>query len=173
MAELGRTIADGASAVWASITEWASGLWKGIGEKFTKVLDGLKDFGSGVLDAGKEGLDWLGNKASGAWDWLTGGGRQPDASINDGIVLKNGKIIEISPEDNVYVTKNEPKVIRDQEAQAAMPNIQKTPAEFTDKNIVAMLEAILETLKKMNVQPKIVTAGGDVNFDGLKMAGAL
>jgi hypothetical protein len=173
MAELGRTIADGASAVWASITEWASGLWKGIGEKFTKVLDGLKDFGSGILDAGKEGLDWLGNKASGAWDFLTGGGRQPDAVINDGIVLKNGKIIEISPEDNVYATKNEPKVIRDQEAQAAMPSIQKTPAEFTDKNIVAMLQAILDRLNKMDIQPKVVTAGGDVNFDGLKMAGAL
>jgi hypothetical protein len=173
MADLGKAIADGASAVWNSITEWASGLWEKIGEKFTQVLDGLKDFGGGVLDAGKAGLDWLGNKASGAWDRLTGGERQADASINDGIVLKNGKIIEISPDDNVYATKNEPRVIRDREAQAAMPSIQKTPAEFTDKNIVAMLQAILDQLNKMNIQPQVITSGGDINFDGLKMAGSL
>jgi hypothetical protein len=173
MANLGKTIADGASSVWDSITEWASGLWRGIGEKFTQVLDGLKDFGGGVLDAGKAGLDWLGNKASGAWDWLTGEGQRADASINDGIVLKNGKIIEISPDDNVYATKNEPRVIRDQEAQAAMPSVQKTPAEFTDKNIVSMLQAILDRLNKMNIQPQVITSGGDVNFDGLKMAGSL
>jgi hypothetical protein len=173
MADLGKAIADGAKAVWNSVTEWASGLWKGIGEKFTQVLDGLKDFGGGVLDAGKAGLGWLGDKASGAWDWLTGGGQRADASINDGIVLKNGKIIEISPDDNVYATKNEPKVIRDQEAQAAMPSVQKTPAEFTDKNIVAMLKAILDRLNKMDIQPQVVTSGGDVNFDGLRMAGNL
>jgi hypothetical protein len=173
MADLGKAIADGASAVWNSITEWASGLWEKIGEKFTRVLDGLKDFGGGVLDAGKAGLDWLGDKASGVWDRLAGEGRQADASINDGIVLKNGKVIEISSDDNVYATKNEPRIIRDQEAQAAMPSIQKTPAEFTDKNIVAMLQTILERLNKMNIQPQVVTSGGDVNFEGLKMAGNL
>jgi hypothetical protein len=173
MADLGKTIADGAASVWNSIIEWASGLWKGIGEKFTKVLDGVKDVGSGVLDAGKAGLDWLGDKVSGAWDWLTGKGKQPDAVINDGIVLKNGKVVELSPDDNVYATKNEPRVIRDQEAQAAMPSIQKTPAEFTDKNIVAMLQAILNKLDKINIQPQVVTSGGDINFDGLRMAGNL
>jgi hypothetical protein len=173
MADLGKTVADGASAVWDSITEWASGLWREIAEKFTQVLNGLKGFGEGALDAGQAGLDWLGDKASGAWDWLTGEGRSADASINDGIVLKNGKIIEISPEDNVYATKNEPRVIRDQEAQAAMPSIQKTPAEFTDKNIVAMLQAILDRLDKMDIRPQVVTSGGDINFDGLKMAGSL
>jgi hypothetical protein len=173
MTDLGKTIADGASAVWNSITEWASGLWKGIGEKFTQVLDGLKDFGGGLLDAGKSGLDWLGDKASGAWDWLSGGDRRADTSINDGIVLKNGKVIEISPDDNVYATKNEPRVIRDREAQAAMPSIQKTPAEFTDKNIVAMLQAILDRLNKMDIRPQVVNSGGDINFDGLKMAGNL
>jgi hypothetical protein len=173
MAQLGKTIADGAASVWNSIIEWANGVWKGIGEKFTKVLDGIKDFGKGALDVGKGALDWLGDKALGAWDWLSGVGKQPAASINDGIVLKNGKVIEISPEDNVYATKNEPKVVRDQEAQAAMPSIQKMPAEFTDKNIVAMLQAILDRLNKMNIQPQVVTSGGDINFDGLKMAGNL
>jgi hypothetical protein len=172
-ADLGRVISDGASAVWDSITEWASGLWKGIGEKFTKVLDGLKDFGRGLLDAGKSGLDWLGDKASGAFGWLAGGGGQADVSINDGIVTKEGKVIELSPDDNVYATKNEPRVVRDQEAQAAMPSIQKTPAEFTDKNIVAMLQTILDRLNKIDIRPKVVTSGGDVNFDGLKMAGVL
>jgi hypothetical protein len=54
-----------------------------------------------------------------------------------------------------------------------MPSIQKTPAEFTDKNIVAMLQAILDRLNKMNIQPQVITSGGDVNFDGLKMAGNL
>jgi hypothetical protein len=173
LADLGKAIADGASAVWDSITEWVSGLWRGIGEKFTQVLDGLKDIGGGLLDAGKSGLSLLDDKASGAWDRLTGGGQRADASINDGIVLKNGKVIEISPDDNVYASKNEPRVIRDREAQAAMPSIQKTPAEFTDKNIVAMLQAILDLLKKMNIQPQVITSGGDVNFDGLKMAGIL
>jgi hypothetical protein len=173
MVDLGKTIADGASAVWDSIIEWVSGLWKGIGEKFTQVLDGLKDIGGGLLDAGKSGLSWLGDKASGAWDQLTGDGQKADVSINDGIVLKNGKVVEISPDDNVYATKNEPRVIRDREAQAAMPSIQKTPAEFTDKNIVAMLQAILDKLNKMNIQPQVVTSGGDINFDGLKMAGNL
>jgi hypothetical protein len=173
MANLGKAIADGASAVWGSVTEWASGLWKWIGEKFTKVLDWLKNFGGGLLDVGKAGLDWLGDKASGAWSWLTGEERSADSSINDGIVLKNGKVIEISPDDNVYATKNEPRVIRDQEAQAAMPSVQKTPAEFTDKNIVATLQAILDRLNKMDIKPQVVTSGGDINFDGLKMAGNL
>jgi hypothetical protein len=173
LADLGRTIAEGASAVWDSVTEWASGLWKGVGEKFAKVLDGLKDFGGGILEAGKSGLDWLGDKASGARDWLAGKDRDADASINDGIVLKNGKVIEIAPDDNVYATKNEPRVIRDREVQAAMPGIQKTPAEFTDKNIVAMLQAILDRLNKADFQPQVITSGGDINFDGLKMAGRL
>jgi hypothetical protein len=173
LADLGKAIADGASAVWSSITEWVSGIWKGIGEKLSKVLDGIKDFGSGALEAGKAGLDWLGDKASGAWDWMTGRDSGPDASINDGIVLKNGKVIEISPDDNVYATKKEPGVIRDREAQAAMPSVQKTPAEFTDKNIVAMLQAILDRLNKLDVRPQVITSGGDVNFEGLKMAGNL
>jgi hypothetical protein len=173
LANLGKAIADGAAAVWDSVTEWASGLWKEIGERFTKVLDGLKDFGGGLLNAGKSGLDRLGDKVSGAGDWLTGKGQKADASINDGIVLKNGKVVEISPDDNVYATKNEPRVVRDREAQAAMPSIQKTPAEFTDKNIVAMLQAILDKLNKMNIQPQVITSGGDINFDGLKMAGNL
>jgi hypothetical protein len=170
---LKKAIAEGASAVWDSITEWASGLWKGIGEKFTQVLDGLNDFGSGILEAGRGAVDRVGGKASAAWDWLTGKDGMADASINDGIVLKNGKVIELSPDDNVYATKNEPRVIRDQEAQAAMPGIPKTPADFTDKNIVAMLKAILDKLDSINVQPQVVTSGGDINFDGLKMAGAL
>jgi hypothetical protein len=173
MVDLGKAIADGASAVWDSITEWVSGLWRGIGEKFTQVLDGLKDIGGGLLNAGKSGFSWLGDKASGAWDQLTGGGRRADASINDGIVLKSGKIVELSPDDNVYATKNEPRVVRDQEAQAAMPSVQKTPAEFTDKNIIAMLQAILDRLNKINIQPQVVTSVGDINFDGLKMAGNL
>jgi hypothetical protein len=54
-----------------------------------------------------------------------------------------------------------------------MPSIQKTPAEFTDKNIVAMLQSILDQLNKMNIQPQVITSGGDINFDGLKMAGSL
>jgi hypothetical protein len=173
MVDLEKTIADGASAVWDSITEWVSGLWRGIGEKFTQVLDGLKDFGGGMLDAGKAGLEWLDDKVSRAWDRSSKEGRRADASINDGIVLKNGKIIEISPDDNVYATKNEPRVIRDREAQAAMPSIQKTPAEFTDKNIVAMLQAILDRLNKMDIRPQVITSGGDINLDGLKMAGSL
>jgi hypothetical protein len=173
MVDLGRTISEGASAVWNSVIEWAAGLWRKIGEKFAEVLGGLKDIGGGLLDAGKSGLDWLGDKTSGAWDWLTGGGRSADDSIDDGIVLKNGKVIELSPDDNVYATKNEPRVIRDQEAQAAMPSIQKTPAEFTDKNIVAMLQAILDRLNTIDVRPQVVASGGDINFDGLKMAGNL
>jgi hypothetical protein len=175
MADLGKAIADGASAVWDSVTEWASGFWKWIGEKFTKVLDGFLDFDGGLFGGDKKKLK--------TDDWPVTGGRLPgkgpgeegeaDASINDGIVLKNGKVVEISPDDNVYATKNEPRVIRDREAQAAMPSIRKTPAEFTDKNIVAMLQAILDRLNKLNIQPQVVTSGGDVNFDGLKMAGNL
>ena len=173
MERLGKIISDGASAVWNSVTEWASGLWSSIGEKFTKVLGALKDVGSGALDLGKAGLEWLGDKAADVRDWATGEKSTPDASIDDGIVLKNGKVIELSQDDNVYATKNEPKVIRDREAQAAMPNIPKTPVDFSDKNIVMMLQMILDRLNKMDIQPQVITSGGDINFDGLKMAGAL
>jgi hypothetical protein len=51
-----------------------------------------------------------------------------------------------------------------------MPSIRKTPAEFTDKNIIAMLQAILDWLKKMDIQPKVISSGGDIDFDRLKMA---
>jgi hypothetical protein len=141
--------------------------------KFATLWKTAKDFGGGLLDAGKEGLAWLGDKAAAVGNFLVGGDQEADASINDGIVLKSGKVVELSPDDNVYATKNEPRVVRDQEAQAAMPSVPKTPAEFTDKNIVAMLQAILARLDKIDVKPQVVTSGGDINFDGLKMAGAL
>lgn len=173
MKKLGEIISDGASAVWNSVTEWASRLWSSIGEKFTKVLGALKDVGSGALDLGKAGFEWLGDRAAAVRDWAVGEKPTPDASIDDGIVLKNGKVIELSQDDNVYATKNEPKVIRDREAQAAMPSIPKTPADFSDKNIVTLLQMILDRLNKMDIKPQVITSGEDINFDGLKMAGAL
>jgi hypothetical protein len=69
------------------------------------------------------------------------------AKINDGIVTKDGRVIEVSPEDNIYATKNEFRSARDQEAQAAMPDVPKTPFEFTDASIIAAIQVLTEVLR--------------------------
>jgi hypothetical protein len=127
-----------------------------IKEKFKTLTGGIGDFFKNLFGAPS------GSAGGGATD-----------RISDGIVTKDGKVIELSPDDNVYATKNELRGPRDREAQAAMPNVPRSPAEFTDANIVAAIQVLTDVLKGKNMSTTVVSPGESMNFDQFRMADAL
>ena len=164
-----KTITDFTSGIWNSVTEWFGKIGNWFSEKWDSVTGAL----SGAWDATKEGFsaagDWVGDKASAAWDWITGS--KPDTQIEDGIVTKDGKVIQLSPEDNVYATKNMPTVVGDADAQRAMPSIPTPQAEFTDKGIIAAIQVLTEVLKNKNMSPDVnIPDNSTVAFDPFRSA---
>ena len=119
-----------------------------------------------VSEGSAPALDW-------GTEMFSGDDMSPDARIDDGIVTKDGKVIELSPDDNVYATKNEPKVVRDQEAQRAMPDVPRTPAEFTDAGIISAIQVLTDVLRNKDMVTNVSAPEQSVNFDQFRMAGAL
>jgi hypothetical protein len=166
---------DGFAGIAHDIAEGIKGIWSALSEWFSGVFNKLGDTVRGAAGKIGEGCDWLKDKAGDAWSWATGlfsGGDSPD-KINDGIVTKDGKVIELSPDDNVYATKNEPKVIRDREAQRAMPDVPIAHNEFTDVGIIKAIEVLTEVLRHKDLAPSVITQGESVNFDQFRMADVL
>lgn len=164
-----KTITDFTSGIWNSVTEWFGKIGNWFSEKWDSVTGAL----SGAWDATKEGFsaagDWIGDKAASFWDRITGS--SPDEQINDGIVTKDGKVIQLSPDDNVYATKNMPTVVGDADAQRAMPSIPAPQAEFTDKGIIAAIQVLTEVLKSKNMSPEInIPDNSTVGFDQYRSA---
>jgi hypothetical protein len=168
LADLGNMIAEGAKGVWEAVSEWFSGIWGGI-----------KDKVSGVLGTVSEGWDWVKGKAGEAGSWFTGLFSGEDdssgasARINDGIVTKDGRVIELSPDDNVYATKNDLASARDNEAQAAMPDVPRTPSEFTDAGIITAIQVLTDVLKNKEMSTTVLSPGESMNFDQFRMADVL
>lgn len=164
-----KTITDFTSGIWNSVTEWFGKIGNWFSEKWDSVTGAL----SGAWDSVKGGVsaagDWVGDKATAAWDWITGS--KPDAQIEDGIVTKDGKVIQLSPDDNVYATKNMPTVVGDADAQRAMPSVPTPQAEFTDKGIIAAIQVLTEVLKGKNLSPEInISDNSTVGFDQYRSA---
>ena len=164
-----KTITDFTSGIWNSVTEWFGKIGNWFSEKWDSVTGAL----SGAWDATKEGFsaagDWIGDKATSFWNWITGS--SPDEQINDGIVTKDGKVIQLSPDDNVYATKNMPTVVGDADAQRAMPSIPTPQAEFTDKGIIAAIQVLTEVLKNKNMSPEVnISDNSTVAFDQFRSA---
>lgn len=164
-----KTITDFTSGIWNSVTEWFGKIGNWFSEKWDSVTGAL----SGAWDATKEGFsaagDWIGDKAASFWNRITGS--SPDEQINDGIVTKDGKVIQLSPDDNVYATKNMPTVVGDADAQRAMPSIPAPQAEFTDKGIIAAIQVLTEVLKSKNMSPEInIPDNSVVGFDQYRSA---
>lgn len=88
----------------------------------------------------------------------------PDAKANDAFVLKDGKVIQLSDDDNVYATKNTPRVARDIEAQRAMPSVSHPPAEFTDEKIIAKIEELIAVIAKKNMTVNVAAPFQETNF---------
>jgi hypothetical protein len=165
VADIGDMIKEGAQGIWNAVSEWFSGIWQGAGDKVKNALGAVS-----------EGWDWVKGKAHEGLDWFTGlfsGGDDSagaTAKINDGIVTKDGRVIAVSPDDNIYATKNDFKTSRDQETQAAMPDVPKTPAEFTDAGIIAAIQVLTEVLKNKEMSTTITSPGESINFDQFRMA---
>ena len=164
-----KTITDFTSGIWNSVTEWFGKIGNWFSEKWDSVTGAL----SGAWDATKEGFsaagDWIGDKATSIWNWVTGS--SPDEQIDDGIVTKDGKVIQLSPDDNVYATKNMPTVVGDADAQRAMPSVPTPQAEFTDKGIIAAIQVLTEVLKSKNMSPEInIPDNSVVGFDQYRSA---
>ena len=167
--DFGKIITDFTSRIWDSVTEWFGKIGNWFSEKWDSVTGAL----SGAWDTAKEGFsaagDWIGDKATSFWNWITGS--SPDEQINDGIVTKDGKVIQLSPDDNVYATKNMPTVVGDADAQRAMPSIPTPQAEFTDKGIIAAIQVLTEVLKSKNMSPEInIPDNSTVGFDQYRSA---
>lgn len=167
--DFGKIITDFTSRIWDSVTEWFGKIGNWFSEKWDSVTGTL----SGAWDTTKEGFsaagDWIGDKATSFWNWITGS--SPDEQINDGIVTKDGKVIQLSPDDNVYATKNMPTVVGDADAQRAMPSIPTPQAEFTDKGIIAAIQVLTEVLKSKNMSPEInIPDNSTVGFDQYRSA---
>ena len=164
-ARLGNIIKEGAQNVWGAVSEWFSGLWSRMGDAVSTTAGRVS-----------EGWDSLRGRAGDAWNWASGlfsGDDTPDDRIEDGIITKDGKVIKLSPDDNVYATKNEPKVIRDQEAQRAMPDVPTLPSEFTDAGIIAAIQVLTEVLRNKDMTTNILPPEEGISFDQFKMAEAL
>ena len=164
-----KTITDFASGIWNSVTEWFGKIGNWFSEKWDSVTGAL----SGAWDSAKSGVsaagDWVGDKATSIWNWVTGS--SPDEQIDDGIVTKDGKVIQLSPDDNVYATKNMPTVVGDADAQRAMPSIPAPQAEFTDKGIIAAIQVLTDVLKSKNMSPEInIPDNSVVGFDQYRSA---
>lgn len=164
-----KTITDFTSGIWNSVTEWFGKIGNWFSEKWDSVTGAL----SGAWDATKEGFsaagDWIGDKATSFWNWISGS--SPDEQINDGIVTKDGKVIQLSPDDNVYATKNMPTVVGDADAQRAMPSIPTPQAEFTDKGIIAAIQVLTEVLKNKNMSPEVnISDNSTIGFDQFRSA---
>jgi hypothetical protein len=168
MTNMGNMIKEGAQGVWNAVSEWFSGIWRGIGDKVKDALGAVAD-----------GWDWVKGKAGDVENWFTElffGGRDSSsdpARINDGIVTKDGRVIELSPDDNVYATKNDLASARDSEAQAAMPDVPRTPSEFTDAGIIAAIQVLTNVLKNKDMSTTVLSPGEITNFDQFRMADAL
>ena len=175
-----KTISEFATGIWDSVTEWFGKIGNWFSEKWDSITEGLttawdstkegfKTAGDWISDKATAAGDWVGDKASTAWDWITG--NKPDAQIEDGIVTKEGKVIQLSPEDNVYATKNMPTVVGDADAQRAMPSVPTPQAEFTDKGIIAAIQVLTEVLKSKNMSPEInIPDNSVVGFDQYRSA---
>ena len=164
-----KTISEFATGIWDSVTEWFGKIGNWFSEKWDSVTGAL----SGAWDATKEGFsaagDWIGDKATSFWNRITDS--SPDEQINDGIVTKDGKVIQLSPDDNVYATKNMPTVVGDADAQRAMPSVPTPQAEFTDKGIIAAIQVLTEVLKNKNMSPEInIPDNSTVGFDQYRSA---
>lgn len=167
--EFGKVVTDFASGIWDSVTEWFGKIGNWFSEKWDSVTGAL----SGARDSVKEGAavagDWIGDKATSFWNWITGS--SPDEKIDDGIITKDGKVIQLSPDDNVYATKNMPTVIGDADAQRAMPSVPAPQSEFTDKGIIAAIQVLTEVLKGKNLSPEInIPDNSTVGFDQYRSA---
>lgn len=183
-----KTITDFASGIWNSVTEWfgkignwfsdkwdsvtgaLSGAWDATGEGFSSAVDWVSDTASSAWSATKEGFSAAGDRisdtASSAW-----GGIKNFLSIDDGIITKDGKVIQLSPDDNVYATKNMPIVVGDADAQRAMPSVPTPQAEFTDKRIIAAIRDLTDVLKSKNMSPEInIPDNSTVGFDQYRSA---
>jgi hypothetical protein len=168
LANIGNMVKEGAQGVWNAVSEWFGGIWRGIGDKV-----------KGALETAGKGWDWVKDKAGKGRDWITELFSEGDDSaegpdrINDGIVTKDGRVIEVSPDDNIYATKNEFKTARDREAQAAMPGAPGASANFTDAGIIAAIQVLTDVLRNKDMAPAVVSQGESVNFDQFRMAEAL
>jgi hypothetical protein len=158
LTDIGAMVKEGAQGVWNAVSEWFSGVWRGLGDKV-----------KGALGAVSEGWEWL----KGLFSEDGGSAGVPPVKIDDGIVTKDGRVIEVSPDDNIYATKNEFRGLRDREAQAAMPDVPRVPREFTDAGIIAELRVLTEVLRNKEMTPTVISAGDRVNFDQFRMADAL
>jgi hypothetical protein len=154
----GESLGEGLKNMWRSVTDFFGAGWDRLRSGAASAWEGVKGFGSDV------------------WNAVTGGGGSDAPSINDGIVYKDGRVVRIADDDNVIATKSEP-VIGDRETnRAAAVPVLPSINEFSDVNIVDVLEQILATLKEKEFSPTI-NAGGDggggMSFDGLRTAGAV
>ena len=170
--EFGKTITDFVSGIWNSVTEWFGKIGNWFSEKWDSVTGAL----SGAWDSVKSGVsaagDWIGDKTAGLRSWATSNNPvEQIEQINDGIITKEGKVIQLSPDDNVYATKNMPTVVGDADAQRAMPSVPAPQAEFTDKGIIAAIQVLTDVLKSKNMSPEInISDSSTVGFDQYRSA---
>jgi hypothetical protein len=75
----------------------ANGDWAGAGKQFAAIGDAWKGFGNRTVTSAVSVIP-KGKTES----------KKPDASIRDGIVMKNGKVIKIDDNDNVFAAKKFP-----------------------------------------------------------------
>ena len=75
-------IVAGLTNAAGSLISWAWKIVKGIAGSILKaplaIAKGVVNAGKAVVGGAKKAAGWVGNKAKGAWNWLTGGGKKKD-----------------------------------------------------------------------------------------------
>ena len=139
-------------------------------ENTLSTTDLIKDKFNTMKDAVK---NVIGNAISGIQNFFSGGTPPESSEVNDGLITKDGKVVKLSPDDNVYAFKNEPRVVRDIEAQRAMPDVPGSINGFTDAGIITAIQVLTDVLRKKEMSNTVISSNESVNFNQYRMADAL
>jgi predicted RNA-binding protein with PUA-like domain len=152
----GQSLSEGLRDMWQSTRDFFGAGWDKLKSGGAAAWEGLKNFGSD------------------ARNFITGDtGASSVPAIDDGIVYKDGKVVKIADDDNVIATKAEPLIGDSETNKAAAVPVAPVINEFTDANIISVLEQILTVLKEKEFSPTINTGGDSgMDFDRLRTAGA-
>jgi hypothetical protein len=153
----GQSLSEGLRNMWQSTRDFFGTGWDKLKSGGAAAWGGVKNFGSDALN------------------FITGNtGASGVPTIDDGIVYKDGKVVKISDDDNVIATKAEPLIGDSETNKAAAVPVAPVINEFTDVNIINVLEQMLTVLKEKEFSPTINTGGDSgMNFDSLRTAGAI
>jgi len=128
--DLGSKTDTGTVAGGIKVFEGGAGAW-GTGNEDEDKMEEINEAGEGffkkVGNFFKEGVAEAKDLYNAFNDFNAVGGSISDVieSINDGVIMSNGKVIKTHPDDNIIATKNDPLLLNRKDNQTIQKDIEK------------------------------------------------